>query len=94
MQPLALVFEDLQWIDGETQALLERLVKNLPGARLLLLVSHRSEYARGWINQIPSTQLRIDPLPPEGADALLEVLLGNSPGLETLKRLLIERAGA
>ena len=92
VQPLALVFEDLQWIDGETQALLERLVKNLPGARLLLLVSHRSEYARGWINQIPSTQLRIDPLPPEGADALLEVLLGNSPGLETLKRLLIERA--
>jgi transcriptional regulator with AAA-type ATPase domain/tetratricopeptide (TPR) repeat protein len=91
LQPLALVFEDLQWIDGETQALLERLVKNLPGARLLLLVSHRSEYAGGWINQSPGTQLRIDPLPREGADSLLEVLLGDSPGLEPLKRLLVER---
>src|SRR6516165_8942067 len=40
-QPLLLVFEDLHWIDSETQALLNHLVESLPTARLLLLVNYR-----------------------------------------------------
>jgi class 3 adenylate cyclase len=39
LQPLVLTFEDLDWIDSETQALLDALVESLPTARLLLLVS-------------------------------------------------------
>jgi predicted ATPase len=38
-QPLLLVFEDLHWIDSETQAFLNSLVESLPTARLLLLVN-------------------------------------------------------
>jgi len=91
VQPLALVFEDLQWIDAQTQALLDSLVESLPGARLMLLVSHRTEYARDWGSHTSCTHLRIEPLPRESAEALLDVLLGNDPGLDTLKRLLIER---
>ena len=41
VQPLLLVFEDLHWIDTETQALLDSLVESLPTARLLLLVNYR-----------------------------------------------------
>ena len=92
VRPLVLVFEDLHWVDGETQALLESLVESLPGARLLLLVSHRSEYAHDWGHQTVYTQLRIDPLPRESAAVLLEVLLGSDPSLDPVKRLLIERA--
>jgi class 3 adenylate cyclase len=39
VQPLLLVFEDLHWIDSETQALLDRLVESLPTMPLLLLVN-------------------------------------------------------
>jgi predicted ATPase len=35
VQPLRLVFEDLHWIDSETQALLDTLVESLPTARML-----------------------------------------------------------
>src|SRR5262249_34196274 len=35
-QPVLLVFEDLHWIDSETQALLDSLIESLPTARLLL----------------------------------------------------------
>src|SRR2546428_12657153 len=38
------VFEDLHWIDSETQALLDSLVETLPAARVLLLVNYRPEY--------------------------------------------------
>ena len=39
VQPLLLVFEDLHWIDTETQALLDRLVDSLPSEEALLLPS-------------------------------------------------------
>ena len=91
VQPLLLLFEDLHWIDAETQALLDILVESLPTARLLLLVNYRPEYQHTWSGKTYYRQLRIDPLPPESAEELLEALLGNDPGPRSLKRLLIER---
>ena len=91
VQPLLLVCEDLHWIDAETQALLDTLVESLPTARLLLLVNYRPEYQHGWGSKTYYTQVRLDPLPPASADALLQALLGDDPSLAPLKRLLIER---
>jgi class 3 adenylate cyclase/tetratricopeptide (TPR) repeat protein len=93
IQPLLLVFEDLHWIDTETQALLDSLVESLPTARLLLLVNYRPEYQHGWGSKTYYTQLRLDPLPPACADELLQALLGDDPSLAPLKQLLIERTG-
>ena len=91
VQPLILVFEDLHWIDSETQAMLESLVESLPTSRLLLLVNYRPEYQHGWANKTYYTQLRLDPLPPESAGEILDSVLGNDHGLQSLKELLIER---
>ena len=85
---LLLVFEDLHWIDSETQALLDSLVESLPTARLLLLVNYRPEYQHGWGAKTYYTQVRLDPLPVASAEELLQVLLGNDPGLVPLKQLL------
>jgi class 3 adenylate cyclase len=91
VQPLLVVFEDLHWIDAETQALLDSVVESLPTARLLLLVNYRPEYRHPWGSKTYYRQLRIDPLPPESSEELLKVLLGNDPGLQPLRRLLTER---
>jgi predicted ATPase len=91
VQPLLLVFEDLHWIDAETQALLESLVDSLPTARLLLLINYRPEYQHGWGSKTFYTQLRLNPLPPASADVLLRALLGNDPSLVPLAPLLIAR---
>jgi class 3 adenylate cyclase/tetratricopeptide (TPR) repeat protein len=91
VQPLLLVFEDLHWIDAETQALLDSLVESLPTAPLLLLVNYRPEYQHGWGSKTYYTQVRLDPLPPASADELLQALLGDDPSLAPLKQLLIER---
>jgi class 3 adenylate cyclase/tetratricopeptide (TPR) repeat protein len=91
VQPLLVLFEDLHWIDEETQALLDSLVESLPTARLLLLVNYRPEYQHAWAGNPYYRQLRIDLLHPESAEELLEALLGADPGLAVLKRLLIER---
>jgi class 3 adenylate cyclase/tetratricopeptide (TPR) repeat protein len=91
VQPLLVVFEDLHWIDLETQALLNSLVESLPTAQLLLLVNYRPEYQHGWGSKTYYTQLRLDPLPPVSADEFLQALLGNDPSLAPLKQLLIVR---
>jgi class 3 adenylate cyclase/tetratricopeptide (TPR) repeat protein len=91
VQPLVLVFEDLHWIDSETQALLDSLIESLPTAQLLLLVNYRPEYQHSWGSKTYYTQLRLDPLSPASADEFLQALLGDDASLEPLKLLLIER---
>src|SRR5204863_1380733 len=93
VQPVVLLFEDLHWIDSETQALLDNFVESLPTARVLLLVNYRPEYQHAWGGRSYYTQLRIDPLAAEGAAALLDALIGVGRPLEPLKRLLITRTG-
>jgi predicted ATPase len=43
-QPLMVIFEDLHWIDTETQALLNLLADSIATAKVLLLVNYRPEY--------------------------------------------------
>ncbi|MGI9147336.1 MAG: AAA family ATPase, partial [Chloroflexota bacterium] len=87
--PLLLVFEDLHWIDGETQAFLDALVDSMPAARLLLLVSYRPEYEHQWIHKTYYAQLRVDALPTQRADQLLRALLGDDAALHTVRQHLI-----
>jgi class 3 adenylate cyclase/tetratricopeptide (TPR) repeat protein len=90
-QPLLLVFEDLHWIDAETQALLDTLVESLPTARLVVLVNYRPEYEHAWHRKTYYRELRLDPLPPESAEVLLTALLGPDLSLDLLRPLLIAR---
>jgi class 3 adenylate cyclase/tetratricopeptide (TPR) repeat protein len=91
VQPLLLVFEDLHWIDSETQAVLDLLVESLPTAHLLLLVNYRPEYQHGWGSKTYYTQLRLDPLPETSAEELLQALVGADASLVPLTQLLIAR---
>src|SRR5438034_6504063 len=91
VQPLLVVFEDLHWIDGETQALLDSLVESLGSARLLLLVNYRPEYEHRWGSKTAYSQLGLDSLPAESAAELLAALLGPDPGLAPLTQMLVKR---
>src|SRR5262249_47903454 len=92
-RPLLVVFEDLHWIDTETQALLDGFVESLPTAPLLLLVNYRPEYRHAWASKTYYTQVRLDPLPPESAEELLHALLGPNASPAPLKGLLVGRTG-
>src|SRR5215470_2291096 len=90
-QPLIVLFEDLHWIDGETQALLDLLVDAIASARILLLVNYRPEYRHEWGSRTHYTQLRLDPLGRDSAAEMLSALLGDQRELEPLKRLIAAR---
>jgi class 3 adenylate cyclase/tetratricopeptide (TPR) repeat protein len=98
-QPLILIFEDLHWIDDETQALLNLMVESIGTARILMMVNYRPEYRHEWGSKSHYTQLRLDPLGMENADELVAGLLDSSPSgdgaadddLIALKRIIIAR---
>ena len=90
-QPLLMIFEDLHWIDGETQTFLDALVEELPQTKILLLVDYRPGYSHRWGNKDYYTLVRVDPLSSSGANELLESLLGGHEELRSLKELLIKR---
>ena len=90
-QPLLIVFEDLHWIDGETQAFLDNLIESLPMTHVLLLVDYRLEYSHRWGDKTYYTQLRVEPLHPTSVEELLQHLLGRNADLAPLKELLIRR---
>jgi predicted ATPase len=91
VQPVLMVFEDLHWIDGETQALLDSVVESLGSTRLLLLVNYRPEYKQRWGSRTSYSQLRLDSLPADSAAELLVGLLGSDPGLAPLTQILVKR---
>jgi len=91
IQPLIIVFEDLHWVDGETQAFLDSLIDSLPGTPILLLVNYRPEYHHDWGSKTYYVQQRIDTLPEESATELLDALLGDDAELASLKRKVIKR---
>src|SRR5713101_831373 len=82
-QPLIVMFEDLHWIDEQTQELLNLLADSLGTAKILLLVNYHPEYSHQWGSKTYYTQLRLDPLGRESADEMLSALLGASPALAT-----------
>jgi class 3 adenylate cyclase len=90
-QPLMLMFEDLHWIDEETQAFLNLLADSIGTAKILLLVNYRPEYQHQWGSKTYYTQLRLDPLGKESADEMLSAILGDRGELAPLKRLIIKR---
>ena len=92
-QPVVVVFEDLHWIDAQTQALLDLLADSIPNSRVLLQVNYRPEYRHEWTNKSHYSQLRLDPLGGADGAAMLAALLGESAEVNPIKGLIAERTG-
>jgi class 3 adenylate cyclase len=104
-QPLILIFEDLHWIDSETQGFLDTLSESVASARILLLTNYRPEYRHEWGQKTYYTQLYLAPFGRAEAEEFLDALLGapavgargqwNSQAeaapLQALKRLILEK---
>jgi class 3 adenylate cyclase/tetratricopeptide (TPR) repeat protein len=90
-QPLILIFEDLHWIDTETQGFLDTLSEGVASARILLLVNYRPEYRHEWGQKTYYTQLRLAPLGKAEAEELLTFLLGTDASLTALKQQILAK---
>ncbi|QGZ57090.1 AAA family ATPase [Paraburkholderia acidiphila] len=90
-EPVVLVFEDLQWLDSETQAFLAYLVERVSSAHLLLLLNYRPEYQHDWGDRAGYAQLTLEPLGRADAQGLISALVGDDPTLLAVKQHVLDK---
>ncbi len=101
--PGVLVFEDLQWADSASEALLQSLIEVLSETRTLLVLNYRPEYRAAWTQvalEAPATAedaflrvIHLDPLRTPAVRQLVDDLIGGDPSLDDLRGLVHERTG-
>ena len=89
-QPLLLIFEDLHWVDSETQAFLDSLVESLPAARVLLLVELSPRVPARWGSRTTTPSSGSTPCPRRARTSCC-TRSSATTGLAPLKQLLIKR---
>jgi class 3 adenylate cyclase/tetratricopeptide (TPR) repeat protein len=93
ISPVVVVFEDLHWLDTESQAVIKSLAECASDARLLILATYRPEQHDEWISSSNVVRIPVEPLGSKSSNRLLTSLIGTNFELEPLKRQLIARAG-
>ena len=92
-RPLLLVFEDMQWADGESAAIVSLLASRAPSMPLLILASMRQGEGGASASAASTSVLRLEALPMPAAQEMAEQLLGNHPSSFALQRLLVDKTG-
>ncbi len=88
-----LVFEDLHWIDPDTEVIVEGIVDAAASTRTLVLLNFRPEYRASWVGRTHYQQIALRPLDAAAAAALLAEWLGRDPSLARFVELVRERTG-
>jgi class 3 adenylate cyclase/tetratricopeptide (TPR) repeat protein len=93
-QPMLLVLDDLHWADPASLAVVEELLEILPGLRLVLLATYRSNWSHGWEGRSAYEQLNLRALRAEDARRMAaELSKGASLSTEQTERVLERSAG-
>jgi class 3 adenylate cyclase len=92
-EPAVLVFEDLHWIDPDTEAIVEGIVDAAANTRTLVLLNFRPEYRASWIGRTHYQQIALRPLDAAAAGLLLGDWLGADPSLARFVELVVARTG-
>jgi class 3 adenylate cyclase/predicted ATPase len=91
--PVALLLEDLQWVDSESAAVINSVGSILPKAHLMVIGTARTDSAIAVNFGPEQTVLSLPALDDTASRILLDQLLGSEAGVSKLKTQLLERTG-
>ena len=77
-RPTVLLLEDLHWIDGQSETVIEALMSLAASKPLLVLLTWRTEYTPGWLAKLDVRRIWLRSLDAASANVLLDSLLGTS----------------
>jgi class 3 adenylate cyclase/tetratricopeptide (TPR) repeat protein len=91
-QALCILVEDAQWIDPTTLELLSLIVDRLGDRRVLLLITHRPEFASPWGTQAHLTRLTMNRLSARACAGLISDLASGKALPDEVRRQIIAKA--
>ena len=91
-EPMLVVLDDLHWADPASLAVVEELLDILPGLRVVLMATYRSNWSHGWEGRSAYEQLNLRALRPEDAREMAEELAAGRSVPEELTERVLERS--
>src|SRR5262245_32090724 len=91
-EPLILVVENMHWVDTASDEFLAHLGKNLPGHRILLVLTTRQGYSAPWLTPPLAETLTLEGLGAADVRGMVRTLLAVDEVSEQLFKFLAERS--
>ena len=92
-RPTIMLLEDLHWIDGQSENVVEALMSLAASRPLLIVLTWRTEDTPGWLARLDVRRIWLRSLDISSANALLEDLLGTAPNRDALKAHILRHTG-
>ena len=92
-RPTVLLLEDLHWIDGQSETVIEALMSLVSSRPLLVLLTWRTEYTPNWLESLDVLRIWLRSLDAASANVLLDNLLGTAADLDALKARILRHTG-
>jgi class 3 adenylate cyclase/tetratricopeptide (TPR) repeat protein len=91
-KPVLAIFEDLHWADATTLELLARIVEQIEGMRLLLVVTSRPDLQPDWVDRPEVSVQLLGRLDRRQATSLIDGVTGGPRLPETVREQIIAHA--
>src|SRR5262245_2629351 len=91
LRPLVIVLEDLHWIDPASETL-GAMGEWPEAARLLVILTYRTEYQPSWLAHSRATHISLPPLTADESMSMLPTILPTESLSDTAAREIVERA--
>ncbi len=91
--PIVFVFEDMHWVDRDSEEILRALTDLTREVPLLVVLTYRAEYDDSWLAAVGGTRLRMAPLADDDVRRSLRDWFVEGPETERLVERLTERVG-
>jgi class 3 adenylate cyclase/tetratricopeptide (TPR) repeat protein len=91
IRPLILAIEDLHWMDKSSEDIIKHLFASVPGARVMLLLTYRPEFAQAWNNRSYCRQLNLNRLSNSECRAMVHHILGIENVDRDLEELIVQK---
>ena len=88
---LVLAIEDLHWIDKSSEDALKNLLESIPGARVLLIFTYRSEFVHTWGGRSYHSQINLNRLSNRESLVLANYILGTDEIDIALEDVILEK---
>jgi predicted ATPase/class 3 adenylate cyclase len=91
VRPLVIAFEDLHWIDKTSEESIKLLMEHIPGARVFLIFTFRSNYLPPWGGKTYYSQITLNRLSNRESLDMIRSFLNAGEIAEDLAGLILEK---
>jgi class 3 adenylate cyclase len=91
LRPLILAYEDLHWMDKNSEDALKYILESIPGARVLLIFAYRTEFVHTWGGRSYHSQITLNRLSNRESLAMVSHILGTEQIDSDLEDMILEK---